>query len=120
MGSPNPSKRIRNISSNGFERKFRRDLASSSVKILVSSSVKAMVSSLIAMPQMCERISIGLIFNDEVSSSKMVSSTNVRMNRRAAPCYVIVCIVSYREITNKMFSLTQSKLYISKFLGPIK
>ena len=76
---------------------------------------------------MCERISIGLIFNDEVSSSKMVSSskvdellTNVRMNRRAAPCYVIVFIVSYREITNKMFSLTQSKLYISKFLGPIK
>ena len=93
MGSPNPSKRIRNISSNGFERKFRRDLASSSVKILVSSSVKAMVSSLIAMPQMCERISIGLIFNDEVSSSKMVSSSNVRMNRRAAPCYVIVFIV---------------------------
>ena len=100
MGSPNPSKRIRNISSNGFERKFRRDLASSSVKILVSSSVKAMVSSLIAMPQMCERVSIGLIFNDEVSSSKMVSSskvdeslTNVRMNRRAAPCYVIVFIV---------------------------
>ena len=35
-------------------------------------------------------------------------------------CYVIVCIVSYREITNKMFSLTQSKPYISKFLGPIK
>ena len=78
---------------------------------------------------MCERVSIGLIFNDEVCSSKMVSSssskmdeslTNVRMNRRAAPCYVIVCIVSYREITNKMFSLTQSKLYISKFLGPIK
>ena len=79
------------------------------------------------MPQMCEQVPIGLIFNDEVSSSKMVSSskvdellTNVRMNRRAAPCYVIVFIVSYREITNKMFSLTQSKLYISKFLGPIK
>ena len=33
---------------------------------------------------MCERVSIGLIFNDEVSSSKMVSSSNVRMNRRAA------------------------------------
>ena len=33
------------ISSNGFERKFRRDLASSSVKAMVSSSVKAMVSS---------------------------------------------------------------------------
>ena len=30
----------------------------------------------------------------------------------AGKCYVIVCIVSYREITNKMFSLTQSKPYI--------
>ena len=35
-------------------------------------------------------------------------------------CYVIEFIVSYREITNSRFSLTQSKLYISKFLGPIK
>ena len=35
-------------------------------------------------------------------------------------CYVIVFIVSYREITNKMFSLTQSKLYIFLVSGPNK
>ena len=71
---------------------------------------------------MCKRVPIGVIFNDEVLRPRwfLRPLTNVRMNRRAAPCYVIVCIVSYREITNKMFSLTQSKLYISKFLGPIK
>ena len=33
-------------------------------------------------------------------------------------CYCVYR--DYREITNEMFSLTQSKLYISKFLGPIK
>ena len=33
-------------------------------------------------------------------------------------CYCVYRV--YREITNEMFSLTQSKLYISKFLGPIK
>ena len=33
-------------------------------------------------------------------------------------CYCVYRV--YREITNEMFSLTQSKPYISKFLGPIK
>ena len=46
MGSPNPSKRIRNISSNGFERNFRRDLASSSVKILVASTKSSNIAGI--------------------------------------------------------------------------
>ena len=41
-------------------------------------------------------------------------------NFKVYVCYVIVFIVSYRKITNSRFSLTQSKPYISKFLGPIK
>ena len=35
-------------------------------------------------------------------------------------CYVIVFIVSYREITNSRFSLTQSKPYIFLVSGPNK
>ena len=56
-----------------------------------------------------------LLENQQVSNKKTKIEELENEN-----CYVIVFIVSYREITNKMFSLTQSKLYISKFLGPIK